>query len=278
MRRGGNSPKARRRSRSSCPDPSRCSRSGHRQPAPDVQMAPRHATCNAPAPSMSATTCPAWRAPLLPLPFGVTVSSPVSYLSRADVDRGEPACRPGSVPRVARGGGHPSRAAVADGLVRSTRGHRAGSPQTLAQAPKGPLDLAPGGVYLAVSVTCDAGGLLHHRFTLTLQPKPKGGLLSVALSRGSPRVGVTDHPAVWSPDLPHRSQRTGATARPTHPPDRILPAGPLDGLRYAGRCLPSPSVRKTGHAERVRDSALPATPIPSPVGLDECAVVRELTR
>jgi hypothetical protein len=48
--------------------------------------------------------------------------------------RGESACRPGSVPRLARGGGHPSRAAVAGSLVRSTRGHRAGRPRTLAQA------------------------------------------------------------------------------------------------------------------------------------------------
>ena len=33
--------------------------------------------------------------------------------------------------------------------------------------PFGPLDLAPGGVYLAARVTSRAGGLLHHRFTLT---------------------------------------------------------------------------------------------------------------
>ena len=91
--------------------------------------------------------------------------------------RGEPACRPGSVPSLSRGGGHPSRAAVADGLVRSTREHRAGSPRTLAQlgavAGVRPLDLAPGGVYLAAVVTCDAGGLLHHRFTIAVQPKPE---------------------------------------------------------------------------------------------------------
>jgi len=117
-----------------------------------------------------------------------------------------------------RGDGHPSRAAVAGSLVRSTREHRAGSPQTLAQARAAdPLDLAPGGVYRAAAVTCGAGGLLHHRFTLTPRPWPGGGLLSVALSRGSPRVGVTDHPAVWSPDLPHRAARPGATVRPTHP-------------------------------------------------------------
>jgi len=37
----------------------------------------------------------------------------------------------------------------------------------------------------------------------TVSPLPRrcrrGGLFSVALSRGSPRVGVTDHPALWSP-------------------------------------------------------------------------------
>jgi len=49
------------------------------------------------------------------------------------------------------------------------------------------------------------------------RPDRSGGLFSVALSRGSPRVGVTDHPALWSPDLPHRTERPGATARPTHP-------------------------------------------------------------
>jgi len=65
---------------------------------------------------------------------------------------GELACRPGSVHPLARAGGHPSRAAVAGSLVRSTREHRAGRPQALAQAqrpkPQGPSDLAPGGVYL----------------------------------------------------------------------------------------------------------------------------------
>ena len=35
----------------------------------------------------------------------------------------------------------------------------------------------------------------------------QGGLLSVALSRGSPRVGVTHHLALWCPDF-HRVART----------------------------------------------------------------------
>jgi hypothetical protein len=81
----------------------------------------------------------------------------------------EPACKPDSV-----SGGHPSRATVAGDLERPTRrlgraalqrlrgcGHR--SVRTL-------LGLAPGGVYRAVRVTPDAGGLLHHRFTLTRTP------------------------------------------------------------------------------------------------------------
>jgi hypothetical protein len=39
-------------------------------------------------------------------------------------------------------------------------------------APAGvPSDLAPGGVYQAAAVTCGAGGLLHHRFTLTRAPE-----------------------------------------------------------------------------------------------------------
>lgn len=60
----------------------------------------------------------------------------------------------------------------------------------------------------------DPGGLLHRRFTLTgVAP---GGLFSVALSRGSLRVGVTHRPALWSPDVPRREQTRDATVQPTH--------------------------------------------------------------
>jgi hypothetical protein len=90
---------------------------------------------------------------------------------------GESACRPGSVHPLARAGGHPSRTAVADSLMRSTREHRAGRPQSLAQehavAAVLPLDLAPGGVYQAAQVTLSAGGLLHRRFTLTPGTSPE---------------------------------------------------------------------------------------------------------
>ena len=54
-------------------------------------------------------------------------------------------------------------------------------------------------------------------------PRPKGpgaaigGLFSVALSCGSPRLGVTQRPALWSPDVPRPGYLSGpdAAIRPT---------------------------------------------------------------
>jgi hypothetical protein len=45
-----------------------------------------------------------------------------------------------------------------------------------------------------------AGELLPHHFTLALQAE--GRCVSVALSVGSPLLGVTQHPARWSSDFP----------------------------------------------------------------------------
>ena len=82
--------------------------------------------------------------------------------------------------------------------------------------------LAPGGV-------CRAGLLPDSRCALTapfhpchaLPKESFGGLLSVALSVGSRRPGVTWHRALWSPDFPrhrHGLTRSGdATAWPTPP-------------------------------------------------------------
>jgi hypothetical protein len=128
----------------------------------------------------------------------------------------ELACTPGSVPARGHpraGGDHPSTTYVAARLQRSTRElGRAALKHSLS-------DLAPGGVCRAAPVTRCAGGLLHHRFTLTA-PGPRaahGGLFSVALSRGSPRVGVTHHLALRSPDVPRWTRRSHAAARPAHP-------------------------------------------------------------
>ena len=140
---------------------------------------------------------------------------------------------PGSVlPRCYRRGssGHPSTDAVADALQRPTRAlGRAALKRAL-------YGLAPGGVYLAFPVTREAGGLLHHRFTLTCGARlcehnqTAGGLFSVALACGLPRVGVTHHPALRSPDVPRATFVT--RGRLVNPSESILraaapPAGPL---------------------------------------------------
>src|SRR6185295_4494102 len=144
-----------------------------------------------------------------------------------------PDCKPDPVPRP----GLPGRAAAIHlgtpspaPSSRTPRGVRRLRPTrelgraTLERSLSG---LAPGGVYRAAPVTRRAGGLLHHRFTLTgraTRGLRTGGLFSVALSRGSPRVGVTHHPALWSPDFPRR-----AADRPTRPPVRPARLTPYPG-------------------------------------------------
>jgi hypothetical protein len=135
----------------------------------------------------------------------------------------ELACRPGSVLASLTAfamGDHPSRTAVAGGLVRSTRElgratlrHLRGGAalaQTLVRRPgRRPSVLL---ILLRVGFTEPSrspGTLVVSYTTLSPLPGPlrgPGGLLSVALSRGSPRVGVTHHSALWSPDLPRRPE------------------------------------------------------------------------
>lgn len=153
--------------------------------------------------------------PVLPASSSNSIQRQLVGDGRVDLYAGFCARR---VPRgVCAGGGHPSRPAVAGRLQRPTRRHRAGSPQAsapgrhLAVTPL--LGLAPGGVYRATPVTRGAGGLLPHRFTLTV-PVGVGGLFSVALSRGSPRVAVNNHPALWSPDVPRRRAEARRRGRP----------------------------------------------------------------
>ena len=85
----------------------------------------------------------------------------------------ESACTPGPVAGAPHG--VPRPAAIHLGLPSpaGSSGPPAGSdgPSSNAcaglRSPAAPLDLAPGGVYRAARVTPGAGGLLHHRFTLT---------------------------------------------------------------------------------------------------------------
>ena len=83
------------------------------------------------------------------------------------------------------------------------------------------LSLAPGGGYLAICITANAGGLLHHLFTITTSSKRMEGLfVSVALfrqvraSRRFPAPVAIRRRALWSADFPRSRQRRTATARP----------------------------------------------------------------
>jgi len=120
--------------------------------------------------------------------------------------------KPGSVPCSScprRGGDHSSRTTVADSLKQPDPGVSNGPSSNT------PLfGLAPDGVYRAADVTAGTGELLPHPFTLTAPGQaPAGGLLSVALSLGSPPVPVKDHPALWSPDFPPPAFALGSGRR-----------------------------------------------------------------
>src|SRR5689334_17339714 len=87
----------------------------------------------------------------------------------------------------------------------------------------------------------------------TVSPLPAaeaaGGLFSVALSRGSPRVAVGHHPALWSPDVPRQDRGPDATAWPTHPPPILgVVCRPLRRPRRS-----PPAARVHRHARRRPD-------------------------
>ena len=76
-------------------------------------------------------------------------------------------------------------------------------------------DLAPGGVYRA--------GRSPDRWcalTAPLHPYPRRGwYVSVALSSGSPPLGITQHPALRSPDFPRASPPAAAQPAPARYPN-----------------------------------------------------------
>ena len=81
-----------------------------------------------------------------------------------------------------------------------------------------------------------------------------GGLLSVALSRGLPRVGVTHHPALWSPDVPRHPfvPKIKRMTRPScRPIPRIQPTRRAGLPRTAPR-FPTPPCAPERHHSRGR--------------------------
>ncbi len=117
------------------------------------------------------------------------------------------------------GGGHPS--------TRPTWGHRTGRPSHAWPCSGWGLPSRPGhpGRWCALTAP----------FQPCLIPSRRaiGGLLSVALSCGSPRLAVSQHPALWSPDLP-RQPPARTCRRPPRPPGRLTAS---DSLARSGGVL-----------------------------------------
>ena len=124
------------------------------------------------------------------------------------------ACRPGSVRRsvatihLRR----PLPAASSD-----LPAHSGGPPSNVraSRASTGLLDLAPGGVYRSGRVTSVAGGLLHHRFTLTAGRARWRFVLCGTVPRVAPG-GCYPPPCPVEPG-PSSGSFLHAVARPAHP-------------------------------------------------------------
>ena len=144
--------------------------------------------------------------------------------------------------RVLSLSGHPSRPSVTERLERPTRVlGRAALERTLS-------GLAPGGVYLAAPVTGGAGGLLHHRFTLT-HAYPKRVVRGRSVLCGTvPRVTPG---GCWPPPCPVEPGRSSAppVRAVTRPPGRLIRRRvyvPTDSGRVTPALLRSRGLRSRG--------------------------------
>ena len=143
--------------------------------------------------------------------------------------KAEPADKPGSVVDS-----HSSRRIVADTLEQPTRRRR---------GPRHRLPIWPCSRW---GLPCRSVAGLAVRSYRTISPLPSrsrglGRYLSVALSVGSRRPGVTWHRALRSPDFPRRPRRDDATVWPALP-GRIV-------ARASRRRMPG---RRSGHAAKRR--------------------------
>ena len=127
---------------------------------------------------------------------------------------GRETCKPSFVPApccLGAGDGHSSGRRIAASLERYTRrdsdGPSVAAPaRAVTSSPA--FDLAPGGVYRPPLSPWAARELLPHAFTVTSGGRrsgPGGGLLSVALSRRSRSLAVSQH---------HRPVELGLSSRP----------------------------------------------------------------
>jgi hypothetical protein len=168
--------------------------------------------------------------------------------------------------RKTGGGGHSSRTRVAARLQRAVPG---GMGRAALHPPCGGIAslfaLAPGGVCRAAPVT--RGAVRSYRtvspLPRALSREPFGGLLSVALSCGSPRPVVNRHPALWCPDFPRRP--CGRRVRPggSGEGDLTRAMGPGNSGPSAGSAAGSGAPRAARLAEAaVRASSFEPDPAP----------------
>ena len=131
--------------------------------------------------------------------------------------------RPGSSSRDVDG--HSSGTPVAERLMRPTRAaaRRFARRRSRGFAPRTAAPAAPTWSCSRWGFPCRRrcrrrGALLPHRFTLAARsvfPRQAGGVLSVALSLGSPPPGVTRHRASVEPGLSSLRQARRAAIRPS---------------------------------------------------------------
>ena len=189
------------------------------------------------------------------------------------------ACKPGSVwPRFdPERGSHSSGTAFACRLSQPTRmtGPETGCKRAFARSMSSLFGLAPGGVYLATTVTSGAVGSYP---TLSPLPCKHGGLLSVALSLGSPPPDVIRHRISVEPGLssPYRLSTLVKRGCPAnwhalhnHVPERKPPKSATKDQRNAGlksvvkaSQAISPSRSSTAPRRPISSELLAAVPLP----------------
>ncbi len=207
-------------------------------------------------------------APFLPCAAGKVASRP---LAAADDGRGiawaphtvmlqfkiitlkkdQTACKPGSVRPEGRGD-HSSWPPVAGRLAQPTRTVPGGNALPSEDGAPFLFGLAPGGACRAAYVAASA---VRSYRTLSPLPCTQGGLLSVALSLGSPPAGVTRRHIAVEPGLSSRKQASPAIARPSGPAGTCARFGGKDqGSRYMDRLhLPIASRRGCKKIKTLRD-------------------------
>ena len=121
---------------------------------------------------------------------GRTQKKPMPNVQHGLVKKIRAGRKPSSVSLIAQGGEHLSGPSIARRHERPTRKSRTGRPYPLA-GDASLCGLAPGGVFQALPVTQESGGLLPHRFTLT---PLRGGLLFCGTIHGVAPCPVSGPP------------------------------------------------------------------------------------